>query len=294
MNFRLACLLLCLILNGFQYVRSQNATDTADPLNLGFIHYLIGREEYKEAVFMLNKKLNQSRLQISYTDSLHHLLGWSYYSMKELDQSTVHFLQVSHSSPGYYKCRLFAAYNTVYKGDTAAALTMLNTLVPDTGWQTELLVFQKAGICLLKRDIPGFERLEKGFTKQVYALEQEEERFRLIADKISERRNKSMSLAALMSAVLPGSGKIYTGKTGEGVSSFLIVAALGLVTWENYRNDGMSDYKTILAASALSVYYIGNIWGSALAAHRQNQRFNHEINQRILFDLHIPLRSIFN
>jgi len=49
----------------------------------------------------------------------------------------------------------------------------------------------------------------------------------------------------------------------------------------------------ILSASAAGAFYVGNIVGSATAARRVNQEFNHEMDQRVLFDMHIPLRNAF-
>lgn len=273
---------------------AQSVSESSAYRRLDFINYLIGLENHKEAIYLLNKELENPELPVYLADTLNHLLAWSHYSLKELKLSAICFENVSASSPSYIKCRFFAAYNKTYLGDTASALKLLNSLDAVTDWQKELLSFQKAGISLLRRDIKSFEKESESFTRQFYALSTEEEHLLDISQKISSHKNKSMVLASIMSAVLPGSGKIYCHKTGEGISSFLIITALGLITWENYRNDGLNNYKTIIFGSAACVYYIGNIWGSAMAAHRQNQKFQYEINQHILFDLHIPLRSIFN
>lgn len=273
---------------------TQGSADSLRNRQLDFYNYLIGREQYQDAAFILQRELSKPELPPAWSDSLNHLLGWTWYSMKELSKSAECFEKVSPLAPGYAKCRFFAAYNHVYLGDTARGLRLLKELRPETDWQQELIDFQQAGIFLLQRDLAAFKTREARFTGTIYALSQEELRFGDIARRLAAHHDKSMTLAALMSAIIPGTGKIYAGKTGEGISAFLIVAALGLVTWENYRMDGPADVKTILAGSACTVYYIGNIWGSALAAHRRNQQFHHEINQRILFDLHIPLRSIFN
>jgi len=286
---------VCLLTVTSLFSAQSLAQDTALHRRLDFIHYLIGREEYKDAIFLLEKEIKEP-LQRSHplSDSIYHLMGWSAYMQKDLTNSSLWFEKVSLQSTSYLKCRLFATYNSIYLGDTLHARELLQGLRPDTGWQTELVAFEKGGLNLLSRDLAAYRRIAASFTHTFYPLVQEERRFDQIATLLEQNKPKSMTLAAMMSAVLPGSGKVYAGKTGEGVSSFLIVTVLGLITWENYRQDGLSDYKTILAGTALGFYYVGNIWGSAFAAQRQNKRYNYEINQRILFDLHIPLRTIFN
>jgi len=101
-------------------------------------------------------------------------------------------------------------------------------------------------------------------------------------------------LAAFYSAIIPGSGKIYAGRLGDGLSSFFIVSSLGLITAENWYKAGIKNPKTIFFGSLFSVFYVGNIWGSYFSVQIQNDEFNHEMDHKILFDLHIPLRTIFN
>lgn len=96
-----------------------------------------------------------------------------------------------------------------------------------------------------------------------------------------------------LSAIVPGLGKIYAGRLGEGVSAFLITTTMGLVAVENYIKDGWKDPKTIIFGSLFSVFYIGNIWGSTLSVKLINDEFNKEVNEQILFNLRVPLRIIF-
>ena len=151
-----------------------------------------------------------------------------------------------------------------------------------------------AGISLLKRDTAAFRKYAGSFTNEFYSLATEEQSFRDYSTKISQFRKKSNWKAAVISAVIPGLGKVYARKLGEGISSFIIVTALGAVAFENYRKDGLTDVKTLFFGTMFGIYYVGNIWGSAIAAQRHNNQFYYEINQKVLLDLHIPLRTIFN
>ena len=51
-----------------------------------------------------------------------------------------------------------------------------------------------------------------------------------ICDEQVKYRPKSPVLAGIMSGIIPGSGKIYAGKTGEGIASIITNAGLGLIS----------------------------------------------------------------
>lgn len=101
-------------------------------------------------------------------------------------------------------------------------------------------------------------------------------------------------LAGIYSALIPGAGKFYAGKKKQGIAAFLPILSLGAITYESYRKAGIRNARTIAFGSIFSVFYIGNIWGSALAVKIKDKEFNREYDNKILFDMHIPLRNLYN
>jgi TM2 domain-containing membrane protein YozV len=73
--------------------------------------------------------------------------------------------------------------------------------------------------------------------------------------------NKKPVLAASMSALLPGLGKIYAGKTISGLSALLINSAYALQGWESYNKLGIRHPLTIFNAAAFTIFYFSNIYG---------------------------------
>jgi len=57
---------------------------------------------------------------------------------------------------------------------------------------------------------------------------------------------KSVALAVIMSAIIPGSGKMYAEQCGEGLAVFFANAILAAIVIENYKKAGLRNYKTIL------------------------------------------------
>ena len=113
-----------------------------------------------------------------------------------------------------------------------------------------------------------------------------------IKHDIEKINHKSGLLAGCMSAVIPGLGKIYAGKTKQGLSSFLPVTLMGVQAYEAYRVSGIKSVRFILSAGLFSVFYFGNIWGSVLSVSVRREEINDEINNQILFNMRIPLQRI--
>jgi hypothetical protein len=262
-------------------------------LNLRFVQHLIGREEYSDAIYFISTHLN-GEYPMPFRDSLNYLKGWSHYSLKELEPSAEAFCQISSASPFFLKSRFFAAYNYSHIGMNAVSDRILADL-PSEKSTEPLRNFELAGNSLLKRDLAGFRSyFEKLESQQQFSFETEMGKFKDYAADIGEHKNKSMVVGGLMSAIIPGSGKIYAGKTGEGISSLLIVGAAGATAWENYHKLGLKNAKTILFGSLFAVLYIGNIYGTVFTVKLVNEEFSHEMDTKILFNMHIPLRNFFN
>jgi TM2 domain-containing membrane protein YozV len=115
-----------------------------------------------------------------------------------------------------------------------------------------------------------------------------------IITELENHKAKKPWLAGLMSAVVPGSGKFYAGKKGEGVASFIGTVSFGLVAWENYRKLGIKHPKTIIFGSIFAATYVSNIYGSVVSVRIYETEYNHAIHNQILFQLHIPLRNYFD
>lgn len=109
--------------------------------------------------------------------------------------------------------------------------------------------------------------------------------------ELPDYKDKSPWLAGAMSAVIPGSGKIYAGDLRSGVSTFLIVGALGAMAAESWSKLGIKDWRTITLSSLFGVFYIANIYGSALSVSVTKQTYEDAQKATLLFGLRIPLHQ---
>jgi hypothetical protein len=91
--------------------------------------------------------------------------------------------------------------------------------------------------------------------------------------------HKNPLTASLLSAIIPGAGKIYAGKTGDGITAFLATSLLAFLSYNNFENH--HNTRGWVFAGLASFFYAGNIYGSAAAA----QLYNAEIRYKFENDL---------
>jgi len=113
-------------------------------------------------------------------------------------------------------------------------------------------------------------------------------------DRLSSFKHRSPVLAGFYSALLPGAGKWYAGKKKQAIAAFLPIISLAAITYESYRKDGVKSARFIGFGTLFSIFYIGDIWGSTLSVKIRRNEFYKEYDNKILFDMHIPLRNFFN
>lgn len=95
----------------------------------------------------------------------------------------------------------------------------------------------------------------------------------IIATNGGNLRYKSPISAALMSAILPGSGKLYTKHWADGIYAFAFVSAFSCLAYKSIKNKGMNTGSILYGSVALS-FYAANIYGSHKSAVRYNQKAN--------------------
>jgi TM2 domain-containing membrane protein YozV len=89
---------------------------------------------------------------------------------------------------------------------------------------------------------------------------------RTVIDESSSIPQKSPFVAGLLSGIVPGLGKVYTGQTVDGVLSFLTIAGFGYAAYDGFASDGSSSVRGWIFGSLAGGLYLGNIYGSALSA----------------------------
>ncbi len=104
--------------------------------------------------------------------------------------------------------------------------------------------------------------------------------YQTIAKEALEHPRKSPGLSLAMSTVVPGLGKIYSGRWKDGLVSLLFV---GGTAWQGYRGFQEKGVKSVFGwiYSALGFgFYLGNLYGSYKAAENYNEDVEKRFRER--------------
>lgn len=258
-----------------------------------FVLHLLNNKMYDEAILVLNEKLNYAVSQPQ-RDSMNFLLGKTYYTLQQLPQSIEKFDLVTDTTASFYaEAKFFSAFNEAYLNKYELAEKKLSSMKSNNLQWNQLKTFEQAGVALLQSKFIRFDSLKNQFTDEWPIISQQQKNFTSYKESLTEINHKSVFVAGALSALLPGAGKFYAGKKGNGIYTLLISSLLGAQAYEAYRKDGIKSVRFIIYGSLFTSFYVGNIWGSALAVKIVRDEKRDAIHHQVLFDMHIPLRTIF-
>lgn len=92
---------------------------------------------------------------------------------------------------------------------------------------------------------------------------------------------KSPWLSGILSTIVPGTGKIYTGDWQDGL---IAMALIGTSAWQSYRGfskDGIKSPFGWLMGAVGAGFYAGNIYGSIKSANKYNNQKKTAIKLRV-------------
>ena len=90
---------------------------------------------------------------------------------------------------------------------------------------------------------------------------------------------KSPTTAIILSTLIPGSGKIYTGEVGDGITSFIATALTTFLAVTNFNAD--HQFRGWLFSGLAAFFYAGNIYGSAASAQIYNAKIQFNFNKEV-------------
>jgi TM2 domain-containing membrane protein YozV len=256
-----------------------------------FMEHLINRGDYREVIFisdMANFKPRGKAL-----DSVNYFVGFAHYSLKELGKSTASFLKVGSSSCFYHKSHFFAAYNQIHLFRFDKAERILQSIETESPLLHSLRYLQLSGASLLNGENKIAEKYLANVDTAFSAMYDPLQSIKLLMLEHEKHKRKSPLLAGILSSLIPGAGKVYSGKTGQGIAGFISTVGFGLMAWENYRKLGPKNIKTIAFGAAFAGNYVANIHGSVKTAKLFENEYNEAFQNQVLFHLHVPLRNIF-
>ncbi len=77
---------------------------------------------------------------------------------------------------------------------------------------------------------------------------------------------KSPLLAAALSMVIPGLGRVYLGRWPDGLLSFLLVGTTAALAAQGFYEEGRGSVRGWILGGVAALLYAGNVYGSAVGA----------------------------
>lgn len=102
--------------------------------------------------------------------------------------------------------------------------------------------------------------------------------------------HKSKLLAGLFSTIVPGTGKLYCNRSWDGFFSLLTIGITGYQAYEGFRKDGAYSIKGWVFGSISAVFYLGNIYGSVVAA----KIYNEQQEEKLLNKVSMSINAYFH
>lgn len=282
----LISLLLCLLaakLTAQQDFRSE----------IKFLDHLGGLGQYQEAIRYSDQIFTRYQKQ-QQRDTLHFLKGRFSYEQKDIPTSINSFEQVSSASKDIWEIsQFFVAFQQAYSGQYENAISTLSAISFADPVYQELQDFQLSAVHLLRRDFSAFNELSDRFSYEYYQLADYERDMIGISEELRAHNQKSPFVAGLLSALVPGAGRYYQGKIGQGTLALVGNGIFALQAYEGWRKDGSKSARFIIFGGLFSVFYVANIWGSVVSVRVNEVRFNENVDEAIFINMHLPVRLLF-
>ncbi|HAS82335.1 MAG TPA: hypothetical protein DCS43_06590, partial [Verrucomicrobia bacterium] len=202
-----------------------------------------------------------------------YMIGLSYFRGEKWDAAQAAFQQLNRMEvpdPLARRALLMMGECAYRNGDYGTALDLFQTFAVE---HPEDPKAEDAGM----RMAQSYVHLEK----EPFAVQQAERmitqdppservaRMHTALQEIDRIPRKSPRLAGALSAVLPGAGQLYTGRSGDALLSFLLNSGLIIAAVVAFNND--EPVAGGLIAAVELTWYSGNIYGAVNAAHKYNR-----------------------
>ena len=92
---------------------------------------------------------------------------------------------------------------------------------------------------------------------------------------------KSPLLAAALSMVVPGLGRVYLGRWPDGLLSFLLVGTTAALAAQGFYQDGQGSVRGWILGGVAALLYAGNVYGSAVGAVVQRRDAEDALMQEV-------------
>lgn len=122
-------------------------------------------------------------------------------------------------------------------------------------------------------------------TSDVMSIREKAVVYHNYAEKGAHLSTRSPFLAGTLSTIVPGAGRLYTGRLGDALTSLFTVGFTGWQAYDGFRRDGISSVKGWTLGTLCGIFYVGNIYGSVISARVYNRHVTDEFLATLTVEL---------
>lgn len=220
--------------------------------------YLRAVEEYESLPFLLKNDTINFKIMLSYSE-----LGL-------YQVSNAIFQRIQHSSSFKLSARHLYLVNELQKTPKGLRAFHDMPFPPEVQERRQKLI----NMSYFYDDKIKFD---KGFILSPFTDEEEIKTVSMLYDLKTNPPYKSPALCGILSTVIPGSGKMYVGEWGDGITALLATGLLAFLAYDNFKAD--HNTRAWIFTGLGAFFYAGNVYGSVAAAQIFNARINFEFEQ---------------
>lgn len=248
-------------------IKSQNELHTKKNIKL-FADYLFCSKDYLRAADEYKRFL-----LLEENDSIKYRLALSYLNIKELKRAENLF--VSFADNSVFKAESERElFKTLFLQEDYEKLRNLysekrTNYTPDFQEENSLKKLYLFSYFFTDNKLPSKDEFINSFKNYD----------RNITDFYDRKINppyKNQFLAGILSAIIPGAGKIYTKNYTDGIFAFLTTGIFSFLAYDNFRAD--HKFRAWLFTGIASLFYAGNIYGSVSSAQLYNVKIRFNFN----------------
>ena len=231
--------------------------------------------EYQRYLFYLSEESEESE-EIHYKIALcYRFAGENEQAIRKFEMLLQTYPQSQFASRTYYQ---IGATYFLMDAFQQSARFLRETLPHITGAKQHAEAEQLVGLSyLMQKEWSQAREVFKTLQgSEVIAVRQKASLYHSYADAGTQLPTRSPIVAGLLSTVVPGAGRLYTGRLGDALTSLLTVGVAGWQAYDGFRRDGLSSAKGWTLGMLSGIFYVGNIYGSVISARLYNQKIEDE------------------
>lgn len=254
------------------YGSTQTTSIHSPELAEEFANFLLDNEEFNLASIEYKRlllKLKATDGDVR-TDSLELKLGFCYNKLGDLPRSRELFQYLSKNTDNS-EIREFCYFSMAYcdfkLGLYNESLSLLTALSPGYSSKNETYfhwLTLNAGNRLALGEWNIAEKIISDLETNYGQYEITASFRKAQIDKLNWS-DKSPLLAGSLSAIIPGLGKIYSGKMVDGLTSMVLIGFTAYNAHRGFSKNGSGSIRGYFYTSLGAVFYLGNIYGSYIA-----------------------------